>query len=36
MSTFTQPTREQLDAFREGDPVAIDEVVTIVLPQIYR
>jgi RNA polymerase sigma factor (sigma-70 family) len=36
MSIFTQPTREQLDAFREGDPVAIDEVVTIVLPQIYR
>lgn len=36
MSTFTQPTREQLDAFRDGDPVVIDEVVTIVLPQIYR
>ncbi|MCB9452392.1 MAG: sigma-70 family RNA polymerase sigma factor [Anaerolineaceae bacterium] len=36
MSTFIQPTREQIDAFRDGDPVAIDEVVTIVLPQIYR
>jgi hypothetical protein len=36
MSTFIQPTREQLDAFRDGDPVAIDEVVTIALPQIYR
>jgi len=36
MSSFTQPSREQLDAFREGDPIAIDQVISTVLPEITR
>lgn len=36
MSSFDQPSREQLEAFRAGDPVAIDEVITLVLPQVTR
>jgi DNA-directed RNA polymerase specialized sigma24 family protein len=34
--TFQQPTGEQLAAFRAGDPVVIDEVVQLVLPQLQR
>lgn len=36
MSRFIQPTREQLNAFREGDPIAIDEVISVVLPEVTR
>ncbi len=36
MSVFQQPTSEQLAGFREGDPIAIDQVVTLVLPQVSR
>jgi hypothetical protein len=36
MDTFVQPTQQQLEDFKDGDPVAIDEVVTLILPQIYR
>jgi hypothetical protein len=36
MSVFQQPTPEQLAAFVEGDPVAIDEVVQLILPPIAR
>jgi hypothetical protein len=35
-SRFQQPSAQQIAGFREGDPVAIDEVVSIVLPQIAR
>lgn len=35
-SNFPQPTAEQLAGFREGDPVAINEVVELVLPPILR
>ncbi len=35
-SNFPQPTDEQLAGFREGDPVAINEVVELVLPPILR
>ena len=35
-STFQQPTDTQIQGFMEGDPTAIDTVVRIVLPQIYR
>jgi len=31
MSVFPQPTPEQLAAFVEGDPIAIDEVVRLIL-----
>lgn len=36
MSRFLQPTREQLEGFRDGDPIAIDDVISIVLPQVTR
>lgn len=36
LSRFQQPSAEQIVAFRSGDPVAIDAVVRIVLPQIAR
>jgi hypothetical protein len=36
MSRFDQPSREQLEAFRDGDPVAIDEVIALALPQVTR
>lgn len=35
-SNFPQPTDEQLAGFREGDPIAINEVVELVLPPILR
>ena len=35
-STFAQPTAEQLAAFVAGDPVAEDEVLRLVLPQLHR
>jgi hypothetical protein len=35
-SRFQQPSAQQIAGFREGDPIAIDEVVSIVLPQIAR
>ncbi len=35
-SVFDQPTPEQLQGFVEGDPVAIDGVVRLILPQLYR
>lgn len=35
-SVFNQPTPEQLDGFVIGDPIAIDEVVRLLLPQLYR
>ena len=35
-SSFQQPTPEQIAAFVQGDPVAIDEVVHLLLPQLYR
>lgn len=35
-SVFNQPTPEQLDAFVVGDPIAINEVVELLLPQIVR
>jgi len=35
-SSFQQPTDEQLAAFVLGDPVAENEVLQIVLPQLYR
>ncbi|MHB8595789.1 MAG: hypothetical protein ACYDER_03150 [Ktedonobacteraceae bacterium] len=34
-SVFQQPTSEQLHRFGQGDPLAIDEVVGLVLPQLY-
>jgi len=34
-SVFQQPTAEQLSLFVRGDSLAIDEVVDIVLPQLY-
>lgn len=36
MSVFPQPTPEQLAAFVEGDPIAIDDVVQLILPPILR
>lgn len=35
-SIFQQPTPEQLAAFVAGDPIAEDEVLRLVLPQLYR
>lgn len=34
-SVFQQPTAEQLQQFVAGDPVAMDEVLALVLPQLY-
>jgi len=34
-SHFQQPTDEQLSRFVQGDPVAIDAVIRLVLPQLY-
>jgi hypothetical protein len=34
-SVFQQPTEEQLAAFVSGDPLVIDEVVRLLLPQVY-
>ncbi len=34
-SVFQQPTAEQLQLFVAGDPVAMDEVLALVLPQLY-
>lgn len=34
-SVFKQPTPEQLAAFVEGDPIAEDAVLRLVLPQLY-
>jgi len=36
MSVFQQPSSEQLAAFVEGDPVAIDQVVQLILTPIVR
>ncbi len=33
---FQQPTTEQIASFVEGDPIAEDDVLRIVLPQLYR
>lgn len=33
---FQQPTPEQIVSFVEGDPIAEDDVLQIVLPQLYR
>lgn len=35
-SVFEQPTPENLNAFVAGDPIAIDHIVRLLLPQIYR
>jgi hypothetical protein len=35
-SVFQQPTPEQLRQFVQGDPLAIDAVIRLVLPQLYR
>lgn len=35
-SIFQQPTPDQLSAFVQGDPVVIDGVIRLVLPQLYR
>lgn len=35
-SAFTQPTAEQLADFAAGDPIAEDEVLQLVLPQLVR
>lgn len=35
-STFPQPTADQLKAFVEGDPIAIDEVMTLILIPLVR
>ncbi len=35
-SSFQQPTSEQTAAFIQGDPVAIDEIAHLLLPQLYR
>ena len=35
-SVFQQPTPEQIAAFVQGDPVVIDEIVHLLLPQLYR
>jgi hypothetical protein len=35
-SIFRQPTALQLEGFVKGDPIAIDEVVHILLPQLHR
>jgi hypothetical protein len=35
-SAFQQPTPEQIAAFVQGDPVVIDEIVHLLLPQLYR
>lgn len=35
-SVFQQPTLEQLKQFVAGDPLAIDAVTEMVLPQLYR
>src|SRR5689334_1335242 len=35
-SSFQQPTSEHLAAFVEGDPVVIEEVVRLLLPQLHR
>jgi DNA-directed RNA polymerase specialized sigma24 family protein len=35
-SSFQQPSPEQLAAFVQGEPLAIDEVVHLLLPQLYR
>jgi hypothetical protein len=36
MSVFVQPSPEQIEAFRDGDPIATDEVIGLVLPQVTR
>lgn len=36
LSAFQQPTAEQLASFRSGDPLTIDEVIRLVLPQLHR
>jgi RNA polymerase sigma factor (sigma-70 family) len=35
-TTSQQPTQQQLDDFRDGDPVAIAEVIDLALPQLAR
>jgi hypothetical protein len=35
-SVFQQPTTRQLEEFVKGDPIAIDEVIQIILPQLHR
>jgi hypothetical protein len=35
-SVFRQPPPDQLSAFVQGEPVAIDGVICLVLPQLYR
>lgn len=35
-SAFSQPTTEQLSAFKQGDPVAKNEIAYLVLPQLVR
>lgn len=35
-SSFHQPTTEQLSAFIRGDPIAKNEIVRLVLPQLVR
>ena len=35
-STFQQPTPEQIAAFVDGDPSATDEIVRLVLPQLFQ
>src|SRR5262245_35542815 len=35
-STFQQPTDQQLEDFVKGDPIIIDKVIHILLPQLYR
>jgi hypothetical protein len=35
-SIFQQPTAIQLEGFVKGDPIVIDEVIHLLLPQLYR
>lgn len=35
-TSFPQPTHEQLTGFVDGDPIAIDECIRIVLDSLYR
>lgn len=34
-SVFQQPTSEQLQQFVHGDPIALDEIIELILPQLY-
>ncbi|HWN12156.1 MAG TPA: hypothetical protein VNO50_23225 [Pyrinomonadaceae bacterium] len=35
-SKFQQPTEQQLRGFVKGDPITINEVIHLILPQLHR